>query len=163
MEEIVPASLSDAESIASIYNHYVHHSIATFEEQPVSAEEMVARMNKVVAQNLPWLILKEDGELSGFAYATGWRERSAYRFSVELTIYLAANAGGKGMGTRLYQALFDELVKLNVHCTLAGISLPNEASVKLHEKMGMKKVAHFSEVGFKFGQWIDTGYWERLL
>ena len=163
MEEIVPASTSDADSIASIYNHYVHHSIATFEEEPVSAEEMITRMKKVSDQNLPWLVLKENGEVSGYAYATGWRERIAYRFSVELTIYLAADAGGKGLGTRLYQALFDELQQLDVHCTLAGISLPNEASVKLHEKMGMKKVAHFSEVGFKLGQWIDTGYWEKLL
>lgn len=162
MEEIVRVSPSDAEAIAEIYNHYVHHSIATFEEQPVSPEEMTARISKVESQNLPWLVLTTNDELKGFAYAAGWRERSAYRYSVELTIYLADDAAGKGWGTKLYQALFDELRQLNLHSALAGISLPNEASIKLHEKMGMTKVAHFSEVGFKFGQWIDTGYWQII-
>ena len=91
-----------------------------------------------------------------------YEPRSAYKNSVEVSLYVKNNSKQKGIGTKLYERLFDELSKTDVHAIIAGISLPNEASIKLHEKFGMEKVAHFREVGFKLGRWIDVGYWELI-
>lgn len=94
----------------------------------------------------------------GYAYASKWKGRCAYRYSVEVSVYLHAEQSGQGMGTALYSALFKQLSELGYHVAIGGIALPNAASVALHEKFGMKKVAHFKEIGFKFGQWVDVGY-----
>ena len=117
-------------------------------------------MRDVRAQKLPWLVALDADQCLGYAYATRWKERFAYRFSVESTVYLAPAASGRGLGSALYRALFDELKALGVHAVVGGITLPNPASVALHEKMGMRKVAHFAEIGFKFGEWVDVGYWQ---
>jgi len=155
------ATLTDAVALNEIYNHYIAHTAATFEETLLDSEEFALRMSSVAEQGLPWLVAEEDGELLGYAYANRWRERSAYRFSVESTVYLAPDALGGGWGTRLYVALFGRLEAQGLHAVIGGITLPNAASVALHEKMGMEKVAHFPEVGFKQGQWLDVGYWQR--
>ncbi|RLQ22893.1 GNAT family N-acetyltransferase [Seongchinamella sediminis] len=155
------AQPSDSEQLAAIYNHYIRHSLATFEEQELDSGAMRERMQRVAELGYPWLVAEEGGAICGYAYATRWRERSAYRFSVESTVYLAPAAGGRGWGTQLYSALFDELKELGVHAVIGGITLPNPASVALHEKMGMRKVAEFPQVGFKQGQWLDVGYWQR--
>ncbi len=97
------------------------------------------------------------------AYAVLWKARSAYRFSVEITVYVAPGMAGRGIGSMLYSHLFAALQPLGVHAVIGGIALPNEASIALHEKFGMEKVAHFQQVGFKFNRWIDVGYWERIL
>ena len=154
---------SDAAAIARIYNHYVATTAVSFEEQPVSEEEMRGRIAEVSNADLPWLVLEQDGQLAGYAYASKWKGRCAYRFSVETTVYLDAALGRRGLGSRLYQALFSALRERGVHVALGGIALPNPASVALHEKFGMKKVAHFREVGFKFDQWRDVGYWQLVL
>jgi phosphinothricin acetyltransferase len=99
----------------------------------------------------------------GYAYATKWRVRPAYRHSVESTIYLDQAFAGRGLGRVLYETLLDELRRRELHRVIAGIALPNEASVGLHEAIGFRKAAHFSEVGRKFGRWIDVGYWELKL
>ena len=125
----------------------------------MNAAEMQARMSAVAELGYPWLVAEADDAVVGYAYANRWRERSAYRFSVESTVYLAQHASGRG----LYQALFDELRQRDVHVVIGGITLPNPASVALHEKMGMRKVAEFPEVGFKQGQWLDVGYWQLNL
>ena len=145
-----------------IYNHYVLESVITFEESPVSAEEMSLRIGKVTEQ-LPWLVYEQEGRILGFAYASKWKGRCAYRFSVESTIYLSPDAVGRGVGTSLYQSLIDRLAEMSYHIVIGGISLPNDASVGLHEKLGFEKVAHFREVGWKFNRWVDVGYWEKLL
>jgi phosphinothricin acetyltransferase len=160
---IRPAKPEDSEALAEIYNYYICHSLATFEEQEVNAAEMQARMSAVAGLGFPWLVAQEGNAVIGYAYANRWRERSAYRFSVESTVYLAQHASGRGWGSRLYQALFDELRQRDVHVVIGGITLPNPASVALHEKMGMRKVAEFPEVGFKQGQWLDVGYWQLNL
>ncbi|WP_237058182.1 arsinothricin resistance N-acetyltransferase ArsN1 family B [Microbulbifer sediminum] len=155
---------ADAKAVAEIYNHYIANSCATFEEQPVCADEMQRRFAAVAAQGLPWLVAEnESAELVGYAYATGWRARSAYRHSVEVTVYVSHTELSCGWGRQLYDALFAKLEDLPVHVAIGGITLPNPASVALHERFGMKKVAHFEQVGKKFGQWIDVGYWQRLL
>lgn len=157
------ATAQDAAAIAAIYNPYIAETTISFEEEPVSEVEMRARIAAVQDGGLPWLVLERDGEIAGYAYATKWRVRHAYRFSVETTVYLAAPHAGKGAGTALYTALLAHLRAAGCHLAIGGIAQPNAASVALHEKMGYRKVAHFGEVGFKFGRWIDVGYWERRL
>jgi phosphinothricin acetyltransferase len=158
------ASVEDAEPIASIYNHFVLTTSISFEEAEVPAIEMAGRMGDVRAAGLPWLVAEMDGLVVGYAYASKWRVRKAYRFSVETTVYLSPAHGGKGIGSALYDALLTRLREGGYHLAIGGIALPNAASIGLHEKLGFEKVAQFREVGFKFGQWTDVGYWElRLL
>lgn len=157
------ATNDDAQAIADIYNHYIEHSIITFEEEPVTAEEIAQRIAETAAEDLPYLVLQADDKVLGYAYASKWKGRCAYRYSVETTVYLASTAGGNGYGTLLYDRLFEELRARSYHIAIAGISLPNEASIALHEKFGMEKVAHFKQVGYKFGDWVDVGYWQCTL
>jgi phosphinothricin acetyltransferase len=157
------ATESDAEAIVRIYNHYVLNTSITFEEDAVSSQEMAGRIAEVAANSLPWLVLEQDGEIVGYAYASKWKGRCAYRFSVETTVYLAPDLGGRGRGSKLYEVLIAQLKEKGFHAAMGGIALPNPSSIALHEKFGMTKVAHFKEVGFKFGQWLDVGYWEGLL
>lgn len=157
------ATAADAPAIASIYNHYVTETWVTFEEQPVSVTDMAERVADVADASLPWVIEEQAGAINGYACATKWKGRCAYRFSVETTIYLAPQSLGKGIGTRLYEALLGRLKDGGLHIAIGGVALPNVASVALHEKLGFHKVAHFNEVGFKFGRWIDVAYWQRSL
>ena len=120
-------------------------------------------MEKVRDAGFPWLVAQEGGEVVGYAYAGSWNVRSAYRYSVEITVYLEPGTEAKGIGSMLYEVLFPQLIAGGYRVAMAGISLPNEASVALHEKFGMRKVAHFSEVGHKFQRRIDVAYWQLLL
>jgi phosphinothricin acetyltransferase len=155
----VPA---DAPRICEIYNHYVRDTVVTFEEVPVSAQEMSERI-AAVTSHLPWLVWERDRSVVGYAYATPWKPRSAYRFSVESTVYLDPGFVGLGVGTALYRALIDGLRERDLHCAIGGIALPNPASIALHEKLGFAKIGQFEQVGFKRGRWIDVGYWELVL
>ena len=157
------ATPADAEAICAIYNHYIAQTTISFEEEPVTPADMAQRITDVTAANLPWLVLTDGDTLIGYAYATKWRVRHAYRFSVETSIYLDQQHAGKGMGRMLYEALLAELRQRELHLAIAGIAQPNEASVRLHERLGFKKVAHFDEVGRNFGNWIDVGYWQLPL
>lgn len=126
----------------------------------MSDQAMVGRLERVQKAALPWLVAIDEDQVVGYAYATKWNKRAAYRRSAEISVYLANNLGGRGWGTRLYRQLFDELRHRSIHTIIAGISLPNPASVAIHEKFGMAKVAHFEQVGNKFGKWVDVGYWQ---
>ena len=161
--QIRDAVADDAKAIAAIYNPFIANTTISFEEEPVSDAAMAQRIADVQAGGLPWLVAQQDGKVVGYAYATKWRVRHAYRFSVESSVYLAPECAGKGLGTALYTALLEQLAQRGCHLVIGGIALPNEASVALHEKMGYEKVAHFREVGFKFGRWLDVGYWQLLL
>lgn len=156
------ATGADAAAICAIYNHYVTRTIVTFEEQSVAHGEMRSRMAAVL-DKLPWLVLESDDEIAGYAYAAPWKSRIGYRFAVESSIYLAPTQIGRGFGSALYATLLDHLRARNIHCVIGGTALPNAASVALHEKLGFTQVAHFRENGFKFGHWIDVGYWQRML
>ena len=160
---IRPASPADARRIAEVYNHYITQTSITFEETPVSDKDMALRIASVQNEGLPWLVYESEDGICGYAYATKWKERSAYRFAVETTVYLATDVAGNGHGTELYLSLFEELQKLGIHTAIGGITLPNPASVALHEKLGMEKVAQFKEVGLKFGIRLDVGYWQKTL
>lgn len=152
----------DAASICEIYNHYVRNTPITFEESPVAPRDMEARILHV-AERLPWLVCEEDGELIGYSYASPWKQRSAYRHSVEVTVYLHPTRVGKGKGSEMLSALLAELRNRHIHSVIGGVALPNPASVALLEKFDLRQVAHFREVGYKFGQWIDVGYWQLAL
>ncbi|MBS0387404.1 MAG: N-acetyltransferase [Proteobacteria bacterium] len=157
------ATAADAVAIARIYNHYVSETIVSFEESPVSSAAMAARLAAIEALQWPWLVAELAGDVCGYAYADRWKARAAYQHTVEVTIYLDEKSTGRGLGTQLYGALFERLGATPAHAAIGVISLPNPASVALHEKFGLHKVAHFSEVGRKFGRWVDVGYWQRLL
>jgi L-amino acid N-acyltransferase YncA len=157
------ATESDARAIADIYNYYIANSVVTFEELTVSQNDIFERIQKVTGSDLPWLVAEDEGAVIGYAYAGKWNVRSAYRHTVETTVYLSNSSVSKGWGTKLYTALFDNLRHNLIHVVIGGITLPNPASIALHEKFGMKKVAHFKAVGYKFGQWLDVGYWQTEL
>ena len=156
------ATAADAAAICEIYNGYVRDTVITFEEASVSAEEMARRIEDVTAR-LPWFVAVEQGAVVGYAYAGPWRVRSAYRFSVETTVYVARGCHGRGTGSQLYRELLAALRKLEVHCAVGGIALPNDASVALHQKLGFKKVGQLVEIGYKLGRWVDVGYWQLIL
>lgn len=160
---IRPAETADAAAICEIYNHYIEHTVITFEEVLLTAGDIDQRLQDINAIGLPWLVAEVQGVVIGYAYAGKFRDRSAYRYTAEVTVYLAPAGTGQGAGTRLYNALFEALRERSIHIVIGGITLPNVASVALHEKMGMEKVAHLEEVGCKFGKWLDVGYWQATL
>ena len=159
---IRPVSPDDAVQICEVYNHYVAATVITFEEEPVSGAEMSQRIADTTT-TYPWLVTENDGSIAGYAYATAWKIRSAYRFTVESAIYLKPELTGQGIGYELYKALIAELRGRRLHCVIGGIALPNAASVALHEKLGFEKIGHFREVGYKLNAWVDVGYWELVL
>jgi phosphinothricin acetyltransferase len=153
---IRPVQDSDLSSIKNIYNYYIRETTVTFEEKEINEKELDNRIQKIKSDGLPWLVAEQDNKLLGYAYATKWKERSAYRHSVEISVYVDQASQSQGWGSKLYQALFTELQQLDMHLAVGGITLPNKASIALHEKFGMKKVAHFKEVGSKFGEWREA-------
>ena len=157
------AASADAPAIAAIYQHYITDTFVTFEEDPVSAAEIDRRITKVRSCGLPFLVAEIEHEIVGYAYANRFRERAAYRFTAESAVYLAPDKTGLGLGRTLYAELIELLKTKSLHCVMGCIALPNEASVKLHERMGFVKSGHFPEVGYKFETWIDVGYWQLNL
>ena len=158
---IRPVNLEDAAQIAEIYNYYIKNTHQTFETEALSANEMQTRIAKII-EDYPYLVAEDAGEIHGYACATQFKMRQAYEFSAEVSIYVKSDAKQKGIGTQLYEKLFEELKETDIHALIAGISLPNDPSVKFHQKLGFSKVAHFREVGYKLGRWVDVGYWELI-
>ena len=154
---------SDSFEIAQIYNHYIKNTVITFEEQEVSQGDISNRIENVLSESLPWIVAEIDKNIVGYAYATKWKVRSAYRFSVESTVYINQNFIGNGIGSLLYKELLLQLKNSGIHAVIGGIALPNPSSIALHEKFGFEKVAQFKEVGIKFNKWIDVGYWQLQL
>lgn len=158
------ATQDDSVAICDIYNYFITDSVVTFEEQKITADDIKQRLQATYLDNLPWLVKVDDlNNIIGYAYANKWRLRSAYRYTVEVTVYLTSKAQGQGLGSQLYLALFAQLKQLAIHEVLGCITLPHDQSIALHEKLGMKKVAHFEKVGFKFNQWHDVGFWQMSL
>ncbi len=156
------ASANDAESICNIYNYYIKNSIATFEESLVTPVEMASRINKTISR-FPFLVAVEGKQVTGFAYATEWKPRAAYKFTVETSVYVDHLQTGNGFGKNLYLRLIEMLKKYGFKNAIGSISLPNEASIKLHEQLGFKKAGVFKKTGLKFGQWVDVGCWQLSL
>jgi L-amino acid N-acyltransferase YncA len=155
------ATAEDANPICNIYNYYVVNTCITFEEEPVLIETMQQRILDVL-KDMIWLVYEENKQILGYAYYSKWKTRSAYRFCFESTIYLDKTCQQRGVGSLLYKELIERAKTNKVHSLLGGIVIPNEASIKLHEKLGFVKVGQLKEVGFKHDQWLDVGYWELI-
>ena len=153
---------SDAEKLSEILNHYILNTSVTFETIAHQTSDMRIKIEEN-SSSLPWLVIEMNGALVGCAKVSKWRPRPAYDESVEISVYLHPDSTGKGLGKLLYRELLAQLKDLKYHAIMAGIALPNEASVALHESFGFKKVGHFEEVGYKFGRRIDVGYWQLIL
>ena len=161
MIEIRRATLSDAAFIADTYRPFVEDHWASFEQTAPSADDIAERITKAGDQ-YPWLIAEDDGTLA-YAYGSAHRTRAAYQTSVDVAIYAAPSARGKGIGKQLYHRLFEVLAKQNFVMAFAGIAMPNEASVALHRAVGFKNVGTYPNVGFKDGAWRDTTWWSKPL
>ena len=148
----------DAAAVAAIYAPIVRETVISFEIEPPTASEMAERI-ATTARRYPWLLASAAGEVIGYAYAGEHRQRAAYRWSADVSAYIAAGARRQGVGRRLYQALFTVLRAQRLRAAFAGITLPNPASVGLHEALGFEPVGVYRKVGFKLGAWQDVGWW----
>ncbi len=158
-EKVRVARATDAKAIADIYGPYVRDTVISFEYEAPDEAEMARRVAKVSAAGLPWLVFEEAGEVLGYAYAGAHRERAAYQWSVDAGIYIGPQAHRRGVGRALYGHLFAALTLQGYHRVYGGITLPNAASVGLHEACGFKPIGIYPEVGFKFGHWHGVGWW----
>jgi L-amino acid N-acyltransferase YncA len=161
-----PAEKHDADAIAAIYAPIVRDTFISFETEPPSPAVMAERI-ATTQQRYPWLVATT-GEgagdaVVGYAYGSALRPRAAYQWSVEVTAYVAESARGQGVGRRLYRGLFTVLRAQGFHAAFAGVALPNDASVALHEAVGFEPLGTYREVGFKFGAWRDVGWWRLAL
>jgi len=152
----------DAHAIALIYNYYIEHTTVTFATDSISTEEMRNRII-TIAGKYPFFVYEESGKVIGFCFASAWKEKKASKNTVESTIYIDKSFQGKGVGYALMSTLIDELRTKSFHAVIACIAIPHPSSVKLHEKLGFRKVSEFKEVGYKFGKWLDVSDWELLL
>lgn len=156
----------DIQAIQAIYSHYVSHTVSTFEETPPDAEEMYKRWEKVIQAGLPYLIAKgKDGDVKGFAYATHYRPRTAYRFTVEDSIYISPDNVGQGIGAALLSEVIVQVCALGYKQLLAVVAggRENQSSIALHKKFGFEEVGILKEVGFKFNCPVDTLLMQRAL
>jgi L-amino acid N-acyltransferase YncA len=160
--KIRAATADDAAAIASLYAPYVAGSIVSFETQPPDESEMARRIAEAGGL-YPWFVACDGAETVGFAYACAFRTRPAYRFTVETTVYVADGAHRRGIGTLLYRTLLPVLEAQGFAQAIAAITLPNEASVRLHEALGFQQIGTYEKVGFKFREWRSVGLWQRAL
>lgn len=154
---------ADADAIAEIYRPYVLESRATFEIDPPSAQDIAVRIAKVEGC-YPWLVaIDDDAMVTGYAYAMAFRERPAYRFAVETSIYLAASEHRRGTGAALYGLLLDILTAQGFAHAIGALTLPNPGSVALHRRMGFVETGVYEQVGYKLGQWASVGLFQKSL
>jgi phosphinothricin acetyltransferase len=156
--------LGDLQGICEIYNHYVHHSVVTFDLNPWDVEQQTPWMQKFNAEGRFQIFVAErSGTIIGYSYSDSFRTRPAYDITAETTVYLAPGEGGKGLGRKLYATLIPRLEALGLHRLIAGVTLPNPASVALHESFGFEHVGTMSEVGIKMDRHWDVGWWQKRL
>ncbi len=155
-------SARDAEAIAAIYAPFVTDTVISFEDVAPTAAEMAARVERLTETH-GWLVAEDDGEILGYAYGCPHRERVAYRWATEVSVYVDPRHHRRGAGRALYEALFGRLAERRYRLALAGIALPNDASVGLHEACGFEPVGVYRRIGFKQGKWWDVGWWQLEL
>ncbi|MFI5387489.1 MAG: arsinothricin resistance N-acetyltransferase ArsN1 family B [Fimbriimonadales bacterium] len=156
------ATLKDAGQIVEIYAPFCVGTPVSFETEPPSVAEMRRRINKTL-KVFPWVVCEDQRQILGYAYASRHRERAGYRWSVDVSVYVREGHRRNGLGRALYSSLFAILRLQGFHNIVAGISLPNPASVSLHESMGMRLVGVYQGIGFKCGEWQDVGWWQLAL
>ena len=160
--EIRPAADRDAAAIAQIYAPFVESSATSFETEAPSADEIQRRLRETTAA-YPWLVCVRGETVAGYAYATTHRVRTAYQWSVETSVYVHESFRGAGVGRGLYMSLFAILAAQGFVNAYAGITLPNERSVALHEAVGFRPVGIYRKIGYKTGAWHDVGWWHLAL
>ena len=164
MLQIRDADETDMEAVRTIYAHYVLHGLATFEEEPPTEDELNTRRKGVIAAGLPYLVAEIDGALLGYCYATSYRPRPAYRYTIEDSVYVADGHGGRGIGAALLGALIERCEAGPWRQMLAVIgNSGNEGSIALHRRLGFETVGTMQSVGFKLGRWVDTVIMQRPL
>lgn len=156
------AILSDTKAMVDVYNVYVTQSTVTFETEPVTEAEMRRRIGEIAAAH-PCFVCEEAGRMAGYCYAHAWKERAAYRHTWESTVYLAAGMQGRGIGRQLMERLIADCREQGCHALIACITGGNEASIRLHERLGFRRVSCFEQVGRKMGVWLDVVDYELLL
>lgn len=159
---IRPVCPNDARAIADIYNHYVLNDTASFETEALSEEAMRHRITDI-AFSFPYYVYEEEGKILGYCYAHPWKERTAYLHTLETTIYLAPDQQCKGIGRQLMEVLIEECRHRQVHALIACITGDNQASIRLHERLGFRQASLFKQVGRKFNRWLDVVDYELLL
>ena len=155
-------TLNDVSEITRIYAHYVTHTVVTFDTKVPSEKEMCERLQTII-RNCPAWVCVEEGKIAGYCYAHEWKTKKAYSATAETTIYLHPDYLRKGYGRILMEQLIKDCRERSYHTLVACITIPNEPSVKLHEKLGFKQVSHFHEVGRKFDKWLDAADYELIL
>ena len=156
------ATAADAAAVQAIYAPIVEGTAISFEQEPPTVAEMAHRIEDYSATHA-FLVAERGGKIAGYAYGSSHRARAAYRHSTEVSAYVAEDARRTGVGRALYEVLLAILAEKGFHAAFAGIALPNAGSVALHEAVGFTPIGVFQQVGFKFGQWHDVGWWQRLL
>lgn len=159
---IRPVSLSDAEAIVEIYNHFITDTTITFETEPVTKEEMTRRIREISA-HFPYFVYERGGKILGFCYAHLWKERAAYSKTLETTVYLHRDATHQGIGSLMMRHLIDLCRTQGYHALIACITQGNETSIRMHEKLGFRQAAEYKQVGNKFGRWLGVVDMELLL
>lgn len=162
MDTIRLANLNDAAAVLSIYAPIVRDTATSFELDPPGTDEMRHRLEETL-KRYPWLVYENEHGVLGYAYAGSFRARPAYQWTVEVSVYIREDSRGAGIGKALYEALFDCLRRQGYCNAVAGIVLPNPASLRLHERLGFRKVGVFHRMGYKFGAWHDVAWWELPL
>jgi phosphinothricin acetyltransferase len=162
--QVRPANRTDLPRLTEIYNYYVINTPVTFDIEPYTVERRAAWFDQFAITGRYRLLVAEiDGQVEGYAGTTRWRPKAAYDTTVETTVYSSPETVGKGIGRKLYAALFEAIAGENVNRIVGGYTLPNPASAKLHELFGFRNVGAFSEVGYKFGRYWDVQWTERPL
>lgn len=160
---IRPVEPGDFAAIAALTNEFIRGTAIHFGYEEVTAEELRRAWEKSRSRYPYFVAVDEAGGLVGYAKAGVWRERAAYQWTAETTVYVAPAMHRRGVGRALYSALIEECRRRGFHSVMGGITLPNEASVRLHESLGFRKIGHHAQVGWKFGRWHDTGLWQLML
>ncbi|MDR0507659.1 MAG: GNAT family N-acetyltransferase [Dysgonamonadaceae bacterium] len=157
------AVISDAGCIVNIYNYYVENTTITFHEDKVSINEMEQKIENILNKNYPFIVLEEDGYIAGYALLNDWRPHHAYKITLETSIYLDPCFVGRGLGIALYKELINNAKDLGIHSLIGVLSIPNEASRKIHTKLGFQLAGIIREAGLKFGQLIDVEFWQLII
>ncbi|OEK08878.1 phosphinothricin acetyltransferase [Flavivirga aquatica] len=155
-------SIGDTQALLDIYNYYVLNTVVTFDVEPLTLEMFQDKLKRISFE-YPFIVYEENNEIFGFAYGSRFRPKPAYNHTVESTVYVKHMAHGKQIGTKLYTELIRQLKKTDVNTILGVLTIPNDISVRLHEKFGFVQVAELKEVGLKFGAWQDIGIWQLKL
>jgi phosphinothricin acetyltransferase len=157
---IRPPRDADFTAITAITNHYIATTSIHFAYEPIAEAELLA-MWRGYRDRFPWLVIEDGGVVAGYAKAGTWRERDAYAWTAETGLYIADAARGRGLGRALYSALLDEVAARKFRSAVAGITLPNDASVALHLALGFEAVGVVRDAGWKHGGWRDVGFWQK--